>query len=110
MSGRSLMRGLTAFAVLAALVWTGLVEADAGWQGRVRLGVAVYTEQNPGEDVPVIVCVREGAARAGGQLAGSVETSAQLPLIDGFAATLPSAGQQRLHLLHAAPGRRCASF
>jgi serine protease AprX len=96
MSGRNLIRGLTAFAVLAALVWTGLGEADAGSQERVRLGVAVYTKQHPGEDVAVIVRVREGAARAGGQLADSVETSAHLPLIDGFAATLPPAEIDRL--------------
>ena len=96
MSGRNLIRGLTAFAVLAALVWMGLGEADMGSQERVRLGVAVYTAQHPGEDVPVIVRVREGTARAGGQLAGSVETSAQLPLIDGFAATLPPTEIDRL--------------
>lgn len=96
MSGRNLIRGLTAFAVLAALVWMGLGEADMGSQERVRLGVVVYTAQHPGEDVPVIVRVREGTARAGGQLAGSVETSAQLPLIDGFAATLPPTEIDRL--------------
>ncbi len=96
MSGRNLMRALAGFAVLAALVWMGLGEADAGSQERVRLGVAVYAEQHPGEDVPVIVRVREGDSEAAWQLAGSVETLARLPLIEGFAATLSASEIDRL--------------
>ena len=88
LSLRKLTWLLFAAAALAALLAAGAGPAAAGEHSTVHPAVDFYQAQRPGEPVPVIVRVREGAAGAAGQLAGSVAGAKRFPLIDGFAASL----------------------
>ncbi len=83
--------GLLAVALLAALVWARPGGAQAEPGERVHPAVDIYEAQHPGERVPVIVQVRDGASQAASQLAHSLGAPDEFPLIDGFAAALTPA-------------------